>query len=174
MFMGNYFERTRERKKFRVNTFPNMEEKLYFLHCLALSSKLFLHILPGIIEKHVNKKQFDHGLKKWRARRAKCEVLNSHSNVHFPREVPIFKTGKNAKFALQHPIIFGVLVSPWIILKAEKRKFAFSWEMKSVSGHLKLSESVSRNDSERKMFLVQAAFLRKFLIFIRYSTYCIQ
>ena len=43
---------------------------------------------------------------------------------------------KNAKFALQNPIIFGVLASPWTTLKTEKRKFAFSWEMKSVSGHL--------------------------------------
>ena len=36
------------------------------------------------------------------------EVLNCDSNVHFPRKVPIFKAGKNAKFALQHPIIFGI------------------------------------------------------------------
>ena len=51
--------------------------------------------------------------------------------------MPIFRACKNAKFALQHPIIFGVLASPWTTLKTEKRKFAFSWEMKSVSGHLK-------------------------------------
>ena len=44
---------------------------------------------------------------------------------------------KMQKFALQHPIIFGVLASPWTTLKTEKRKNAFSWEMKSVSGHLK-------------------------------------
>ena len=50
--------------------------------------------------------------------------------------MPIFRACKNAKFALQHPIIFGVLASPWTTLKTEKRKFAFSWEMKSVSGHL--------------------------------------
>ena len=66
-----------------------------------------------------------------------CEVLNTQSNVHFPRNVPIFRACKNAKIALQHPIIFGVLASPWTTLKTEKRKFAFSWEMKSVSGHLK-------------------------------------
>ena len=42
----------------------------------------------------------------------RCEVLNTHSNVQFPRKIPIFKAGKNANFALQHPIIFGVLVSP--------------------------------------------------------------
>ena len=68
--------------------------------------------------------------KKWRVRREKCEVLISHSNVHFPGIMLIFKAGKNAKFAVQHPIIFDVLVSPWTILKASKRKFAFSWEMK--------------------------------------------
>ena len=43
---------------------------------------------------------------------------------------------KNAKFTLQHPIIFGVFASPWTTLKTEKRKFAFSWEMESVPGHL--------------------------------------
>ena len=47
---------------------------------------------------------------------------------------------KNAKFALQHPIIFGVLASPWTTLKTEKRKLACSWGMKSVSGHLKWPE----------------------------------
>ena len=62
--------------------------------------------------------------------------LNTHSSVHFPRKVPIFRACKNAKFALQHPIIFGVLASPWTTLKTEKSKFTFSWEMKSVSGHL--------------------------------------
>ena len=51
--------------------------------------------------------------------------------------MPIFRACKNAKFALQHPIIFGVFASPWTTLKTEKRKFALSWEMKSVSGHLK-------------------------------------
>ena len=51
--------------------------------------------------------------------------------------MPIFRACKNAKNALQHPIIFGVLASPWTTLKTEKRKFACSWEMKSVPGHLK-------------------------------------
>ena len=37
----------------------------------------------------------------------------------------IFKAGKNAKFALQHPNIFRVLASPWTIRKTERRKFAF-------------------------------------------------
>ena len=32
------------------------------------------------------------------------------------------------------PYYFGVLVSSWTIQKIETRKFAFSWEMKSVSG----------------------------------------
>ena len=50
--------------------------------------------------------------------------------------MPIFRACKKAKFALQHPIIFDVLASPWTTLKTEKRKLAFSWEMKSVSGHL--------------------------------------
>ena len=49
--------------------------------------------------------------------------------------MPIFRASKNAKIALQHLIIFGVWASPWTTLKTEKRKFAFSWEMKSVSGH---------------------------------------
>ena len=39
--------------------------------------------------------------------------------------------------SLQHPNIFSVLASPWTTLKTEKRKFAFSWEMKRVSEHLK-------------------------------------
>ena len=76
-------------------------------------------------------------IKIWRARRAKSEVLNIHY-VHFPRKVPIFRAGKNAEFALQHPIIFGVLASPWTILTTEKRKFAFSWEMKVSLDTLKV------------------------------------
>ena len=59
----------------------------------------------------------------------------------FSTKVPNFRACKNAKFALQHPIIFGVLVSPWTTLKTEKRKLACSWEMKSVSGHLKFDKA---------------------------------
>ena len=47
---------------------------------------------------------------------------------------------KNAKITLQHPIIFSVLASPWTTPKTEKRKFACSWEMKSVPGHLNIAE----------------------------------
>ena len=36
MFMGNYWERNREREKFRLNRFPIVEAKSYFLHCSAL------------------------------------------------------------------------------------------------------------------------------------------
>ena len=55
----------------------------------------------------------------------------------FFTKMRIFRACKNAKFALQHLIIFSDFASPWTTLKTEKRKFAFSWEMKSVSGHLK-------------------------------------
>ena len=41
---------------------------------------------------------------------------------------------------------FGVLASPWTILTTEKRKFAFSWEMKSVSGHLKKGRRNRQNN----------------------------
>ena len=59
-------------------------------------------------------------------------VLNTHSNVYpkFPQKVPIFRAGKNAKFALQHPIIFGVLASPWTILKTEKENLRFHGKWK--------------------------------------------
>ena len=76
-------------------------------------------------------------IKKERARRKNCEVFEHSFWCSFPRKVPIFRACKNAKFALQHAIIFGVLASPWTTLKTEKRKFACSWEMKSVSGHQK-------------------------------------
>ena len=36
MFMGNYWERNREREKFRLDRFPIVEAKSYFLHCSAL------------------------------------------------------------------------------------------------------------------------------------------
>ena len=36
--------------------------------------------------------------------------------------MPNVRACKNAKIALQHPIIFGVLASPWPTLKTEKRK----------------------------------------------------
>ena len=42
---------------------------------------------------------------------------------------------------MQHPIIFSFFASLWTTLETEKRKFVFSWEMKSVSGHLKLHSS---------------------------------
>ena len=80
-------------KKFRVNRFLNMamKGKSYFLHGLALSSKHYLHFLLGFVERKCKEKNnLTHEFKKWRARRAKCEVLISHSNVQFPRKVPIF------------------------------------------------------------------------------------
>ena len=56
----------------------------------------------------------------------------------FSKKLPIFKEGKNVKFALQHPIIFGALVWPWTILKAKKqKKISVFMGKKSVSGHLK-------------------------------------
>ena len=36
MFMGNNWERNREREKFRLNRFPIVEAKSYFLHCSVL------------------------------------------------------------------------------------------------------------------------------------------
>ena len=63
--------------------------------------------------------------------------------------MPIFRACKHAKFALQHPIILDVFASPWTTLKTEKRKFVFSWEMKSVSGHLKVVES--QKSAKRKL-----------------------
>ena len=41
------------------------------------------------------------------------------------------------KLPCNTPLFFGVLASPWTTLKTEKTKFACSWEMKSVAGHLK-------------------------------------
>ena len=41
MFMGKDLERNGEREKFRESRFPNIEEKCYCLHCLALSVKHF-------------------------------------------------------------------------------------------------------------------------------------
>ena len=35
MFMANYWERNREREIFRLNRFPTIETKSYFLHCSA-------------------------------------------------------------------------------------------------------------------------------------------
>ena len=90
-------------------------------------------------------------IKKYRARRKKWEVLNTHSNVHFPRKTPNFRACKNAKFALQHPIIFGVLASPWTTLKTEKRKNAGNekrlWKINCNSGGLLSSPGhISQND----------------------------
>ena len=36
MFMGNFWERNREREIFRLKRFPSKEAKSYFLHCSAL------------------------------------------------------------------------------------------------------------------------------------------
>ena len=135
MFMGKFWERSREREIFGLKRFANTEAKSYFCTVLRSKSNLFLQFPLGSVKKHAKKKQVYCWLKKSRARRKKCEVLNTHSSVHFPRKVQNFRACKNAKFAQQHPIIFGVLASPRTTLKTEK--IAFSWEMKSVSGHLK-------------------------------------
>ena len=41
--------------------------------------------------------------------------------------MPVFKAGKIQNFSLQHPVIFGVLVSPWTILivRVPSREFRF-------------------------------------------------
>ena len=57
MFMGNYWERNREREKFRLNMFPIVEAKSVFLHCSALYLKHFLQFSLGIVQKHLKKKQ---------------------------------------------------------------------------------------------------------------------
>ena len=56
MFMGNYWERNREIEKFRLNRFPIVEAKSYFLHCSALELKHFLQFSLGIVEKQLKKK----------------------------------------------------------------------------------------------------------------------
>ena len=38
MFMGNYWERNTEREFFRLNRFPNIKTKSYFLHCSSRGS----------------------------------------------------------------------------------------------------------------------------------------
>ena len=48
------------------------------------------------------------------------------------------------------PLSFGVLASPWTTLETEKRKNAFSWEMKSVSGHLKSTLSIMQKKKWQK------------------------
>ena len=133
------FERGTEKEKFSGwRGFQTKKQKVIFYTVLRSKSNIFLQYPLGIVEKHAKKKQVCCWLKIWRASRKKCEVLNTHSNVHFSRKVPIFRACKNAKFALQHPIVFGVLASPWTTLKTEKRKFACSWEIKSVSGRTPL------------------------------------
>ena len=58
MFMGNYWERNREREMFRLNRFPIIEAKSYFfaLSC-DLNPTFFSQFPLGIIEKHAKKKQ---------------------------------------------------------------------------------------------------------------------
>ena len=92
---------------------------------------------PGIVEKQLKKKQAYWWLKNKEPGERNVTFWSLILMFIF-RKVPIFRACKNAKIALQHPIIFGVFASPWTTLKTEKRNFAFSWEMKSVSGHLKL------------------------------------
>ena len=43
-FMGDFWERNREREIFRLMRFPNEEAKSYFLHCSALQIKLFFAV----------------------------------------------------------------------------------------------------------------------------------
>ena len=135
--MGSYWERNREREIFRLNRFPIIEAKSYFCTVLRSNSNVFLQFPLGIVEKQSKKKQAYCWLN-WKTKSQANEMWGFEHSFYiarFPRKVPIFRACKNAKFSLQHPIIFGVLASPWTTLKTEKREFAFSWEMKSVSGH---------------------------------------
>ena len=134
------FERGTEKENFQANEVSKRRSKKLFFTLFCALNQIFLLQFPlGIVQKHAKKKQVCCWSKNKEQRRKNCEVFNTHCNVHFPRKVPIFRACKNAKIALQHPIIFGVLASPWTTLKTKKRKFACSWEIKSVSGHLNVA-----------------------------------
>ena len=57
MFMGNFWERNREREKFRLNRFPFVGAKSYFCTVLRSNSNSFLQFSLGIVEKQLKKKQ---------------------------------------------------------------------------------------------------------------------
>ena len=56
-FMGNYWERNREREIFRLNRFPTIETKVIFCTVLRSKSNISLQFLLGIVEKQSKKKQ---------------------------------------------------------------------------------------------------------------------
>ena len=135
MFMGNYWERNREREKFRLNRFPIVEAKVIFCTVLRFNSNDFLQFSLGIVEKQLKKRQAYRWLKKKEPGERNVTFCSLILMFIFNKKCLSLEHVKMQKFALQHPIIFGVFASPWTTLKTEKRKFAFSWEMKSVSGH---------------------------------------
>ena len=57
MFMGNYWERNREREMFRLNRFPTFEAKRYYTVLRSKSNFFFFQFPPGIAEKQSKKKQ---------------------------------------------------------------------------------------------------------------------
>ena len=56
MFMGNYWERNREREKFRLNRFPIVEAKSYFLHCSLALTRTFFAVIARHRWEAINEK----------------------------------------------------------------------------------------------------------------------
>ena len=135
MFTGNYWERNKEREILRLSRFPNRTAKSYFLHCSPLYFKISLQFPLGIVGKHAQKKQVYCWLKNKEPGEQKVRFWTVILMFIFHEKCQSLGQVKMQNLTCNTPL-FLVLASPWTILKTDKRKLVFSWEMKNVSGHL--------------------------------------
>ena len=105
MFMGNFWERNREREIFRLKRFPNIEAKSYFCTVLLSKWNLFLQFPLGLVKRHAEKKKFSCWLKNiepgerngrfWTPIlmfifHEKCQTLGHVKMQSLPRNTPLF------------------------------------------------------------------------------------
>ena len=82
----------------------------------------------------MQRKKIDQGLKKMNSQASEVGGFEHYLQCSFSTKVPIFKTGKNAKFALQHQLFLVFWSHPELKVEKKKMRFHGKW---SVSGHLK-------------------------------------
>ena len=153
MFMGNYWEINREGENFRQSRFAIIEAK-GFLHCSALQIKLFFQFPPGVIKKHAKKKKVYCWLKNKEPGERKVKFWALILMFIFHEKCQSLGHVKMQNFSLQHANIFGVLASPWTMLKTQKRKRKFRFHGKWI---VSLTSRWTKNDFKPVVFMLPDA-----------------
>ena len=120
-----WFLREEQRKRnFQANEVSKRRSKKLFFTLFCALNQIFLQFPLGIVQKHAKKKQVCRWLKNKEPGERIVRFWTLILMFIFHEKCQSLGHVKMQKNALQHPIIFGVLASPWTTLKTEKRKFA--------------------------------------------------